>query len=157
MASSSTLVTPNATEGKSWYLLSDYDGTITTRDSNDCATDDLGFGEARRRELNVEILNGRPFRDAFAEMLESICKNGHSFEEVRQYLIKRTSLFLASRIPVVDDFPPCFPHAFRADIGLDPGFQECFKWCEENDIPVVIVSSGMKVRLAVLSSPCRPP
>lgn len=103
----------------------------TSQDSNDCATDEvrsfapislandllisgerqLGFGVERRRELNVEILNGqKTFRyapslaplkrradplsrhsDAFAEMLESVWKNGHHFEDVKQYLVKRAS------------------------------------------------------------------
>ncbi|GAA5916673.1 hypothetical protein JCM6882_002262 [Rhodosporidiobolus microsporus] len=102
-----------------WILATDYDGTCTTRDSNDCATDELGFGVDRRRELNLEILNGRQtFRDAFAEMLKSVSDNGHSFEDVKSYLVKH--------------------------IGLDPGFKECFAFLEEKGIPVVVVSSGMK-------------
>ncbi|KWU46138.1 hypothetical protein RHOSPDRAFT_15442 [Rhodotorula sp. JG-1b] len=102
-----------------FILMSDFDGTITERDSNDTATDDLGFGVDRRRELNVDILNhNKTFRDAFAEMLESVSKNGHSFEDVRQYLVKH--------------------------ITLDAGFKTCYKWCEAHDVPVVIVSSGMK-------------
>ncbi|BGO93971.1 hypothetical protein NBRC10512_005222 [Rhodotorula toruloides] len=102
-----------------FLLFSDFDGTITLRDSNDCATDELGFGVERRRELNVEILNGqKTFRDAFAEMLESVWKNGHQFEDVKQYLVKH--------------------------ISLDPGFKSCFQWCEGHDVPVIIVSSGMK-------------
>ncbi|GAA6042284.1 hypothetical protein JCM8097_000614 [Rhodosporidiobolus ruineniae] len=102
-----------------YILFSDYDGTITTRDSNDCATDELGFGVDRRRELNVEILNGqKTFRDAFAEMLQSVCDNGHDFEYVKTYLVKH--------------------------IGLDEGFKTCFEWCNGHGVPVVIVSSGMK-------------
>lgn len=31
-----------------------------------------------------------------------------------------------------------------ADITLDAGFKTCNTWCEEHDVPVVIVSSGMK-------------
>ncbi|POY71821.1 hypothetical protein BMF94_5182 [Rhodotorula taiwanensis] len=102
-----------------FILMSDFDGTITERDSNDTATDDLGFGVDRRRELNVDILNGdKTFRDAFAEMLNSVSKNGHSFDDVKKYLVKH--------------------------ITLDAGFKTCYKWCEEHDVPVVIVSSGMK-------------
>ncbi|BGP15996.1 hypothetical protein JCM10213_005454 [Rhodosporidiobolus nylandii] len=102
-----------------YILFSDFDGTITTRDSNDCATDELGFGVDRRRALNVEILEQRmTFRDAFAEMLNSVWKNGKSFAEVKEYLVKH--------------------------ITLDEGFKTCNDWCKEHDVPVVIVSSGMK-------------
>ena len=30
------------------------------------------------------------------------------------------------------------------DIGLDPGFKNFYDWCKANDIPFVIVSSGME-------------
>ncbi|BGP55334.1 hypothetical protein JCM8202_002166 [Rhodotorula sphaerocarpa] len=104
---------------KPFILMSDFDGTITERDSNDTATDDLGFGLERRRELNVDILNGdKTFRDAFADMLNSVAKNGHSFDDVKKYLVEH--------------------------ITLDAGFKTCNTWCEEHDVPVVIVSSGMK-------------
>ncbi|GAA5824215.1 hypothetical protein JCM11251_001571 [Rhodosporidiobolus azoricus] len=117
------MATKIATQGPStsspYIVCSDWDGTITTRDSNDCATDELGFGSDRRRELNLEILNKvSTFRDAFAEMLKSVSDNGHSFEDVKQYLVKH--------------------------IGLDPGFKECFSWLEDAEIPLVVVSSGMK-------------
>ncbi|GAA5909974.1 hypothetical protein JCM8208_006402 [Rhodotorula glutinis] len=102
-----------------FVIFSDFDGTITTRDSNDTATDELGFGVARRRELNVEILNGqKSFRDAFAEMLASVWEAGHKFDAVKDYLVKH--------------------------ITLDTGFKACFDWCKANNVPLVIVSSGMK-------------
>ncbi|GAA5875568.1 hypothetical protein JCM1840_003263 [Sporobolomyces johnsonii] len=101
-----------------YIVFSDFDGTITTRDSNDTATDELGFGLERRRELNLEILNGtKNFRDGFKEMLDSVCANGHSFDSVVEYL--------------------------RQKIKLDPGFKPFFEYCKARDIPVVIVSSGM--------------
>lgn len=38
------------------------------------------------------------------------------------------------------------------DIVLDTGFKEFYSWCKENDIPIVIVSSGMTPLIrAVLS------
>ncbi|GAA5978173.1 hypothetical protein JCM11641_001124 [Rhodosporidiobolus odoratus] len=102
-----------------FILFSDFDGTITTRDSNDCATDELGFGVDRRRALNVEILEQRvTFRDAFADMLQSVADNGKDFESVKKYLVEH--------------------------ITLDEGFKSCNDWCKEHDLPVVIVSSGMK-------------
>jgi len=43
--------------------------------------------------LNVDILNGtKTFRDAFKEMLDSVCENGHSFPSVVEYLRKGTRL-----------------------------------------------------------------
>ncbi|GAA5928811.1 putative phosphoric monoester hydrolase [Sporobolomyces koalae] len=101
-----------------YIVFSDFDGTITTRDSNDCATDELGFGLEQRRKLNVEILNDtKTFRDAFREMLESVRDNGHSFDSVVEYL--------------------------RKEIKLDPGFKVFFEYCKAANVPVVIVSSGM--------------
>ncbi len=68
-------------------------------------TDFLGYGKEKRREGNLDILAGRvTFRyvcsarhaiqdltyrnrsDAFREMLESVNKNGHTFEECKQVL-----------------------------------------------------------------------
>lgn len=36
------------------------------------------------------------------------------------------------------------PLTLPADIGLDPGFKTFYKWCKENNVPVIIVSSGME-------------
>lgn len=70
-------------------------------------------------------------------MLESVWKNGHKFEDVKQYLVKRTcSLCRTASCKLM---ARCF-----ADIALDPGFKSCFQWCEGHDVPVIIVSSGMK-------------
>lgn len=67
-------------------------------------TDFLGYGKEKRREGNLEILAGRvTFRyvsmgkysafelmyfrsEAFREMLDSVSKNGHTFEECKQVL-----------------------------------------------------------------------
>lgn len=81
-------------------------------------TDNLGFGQEKRRAGNLDVLAGRQtFRDGFREMLESIVANGHSFEMCKEEL--------------------------RKNIKLDGGFKEFDAWCRANDIPVVIVSSGM--------------
>ncbi|KAI5480444.1 protein of pyridoxal phosphate phosphatase-related family [Pseudohyphozyma bogoriensis] len=102
---------------KPFIVFSDFDGTITTEDSNDAATDNLGFGLEKRRALNVEILNGSTtFRDGFREMIDSVAAK-KTFEETKEYL--------------------------KNKIKLDPGFKEFYHWCKANDIPVVIVSSGM--------------
>ncbi|KXN84910.1 Pdp3-interacting factor 1 [Leucoagaricus sp. SymC.cos] len=124
----STLSYPPVHKDKKFVILSDWDGTITTYDSNDYMTDHLGFGKEKRREGNLEILAGKvAFRDAFREMLQSVTKNGHTFEECKQVL--------------------------HDNIKLDPGFKEFYAWCKTVDIPVILVSSGMAPLIrAVLSN-----
>ncbi|KAJ7473787.1 HAD-like domain-containing protein [Mycena galericulata] len=123
----STLPYPPVYKDKRFVVLSDWDGTITTQDSNDYMTDNLGFGKEKRRAGNLEILSGRQtFRDGFREMLESITANGYSFDACKEVL--------------------------RKNIKLDAGFADFDAWCRANDIPVVIVSSGMApIIRAVLS------
>ncbi|ONH69744.1 Pdp3-interacting factor 1 [Cyberlindnera fabianii] len=101
---------------KKAIIFTDFDGTVTLQDSNDYLTENLGFGLEKRLELNDKILNGTiSFREAFSLMLESIPT---PFDECIQYLLK--------------------------NIQLDPGFKEIFHWAQENDIPIIVVSSGMK-------------
>jgi len=109
-------------------VFSDWDGTITTYDSNDYMTDFLGYGKEKRRAGNLEILAGRvTFRDAFREMLESVSQNGHTFEECKRVL--------------------------KDNIKLDSGFREFFRYCQSQDIPLIIVSSGMEPLIrAILSN-----
>ncbi|KAF9479759.1 hypothetical protein BDN70DRAFT_878397 [Pholiota conissans] len=128
VAPESTLPYPPIHKDKKFIALSDWDGTITTHDSNDYMTDNLGFGKAKRREGNLEILTGKDtFRDGFRKMLASVVENGHTFEECKEIL--------------------------RQNIKLDPGFKEFYAWCKSNDIPVIIVSSGMAPLIrAVLSN-----
>jgi 2,3-diketo-5-methylthio-1-phosphopentane phosphatase len=97
-------------------LFSDWDGTITLQDSNDYITDDLGMGREKRTAINDDILFGRTsFRDGFRKMLESI---DSTFPECVDFLVQR--------------------------VQLDPGFKDFYFWARENNVPVVIVSSGMK-------------
>jgi 2,3-diketo-5-methylthio-1-phosphopentane phosphatase len=102
--------------GKKAIIFTDFDGTVTLQDSNDYLTENLGFGLEKRLELNELILNGKmSFRKAFSKMLESI----HTpYDECIDYLLKH--------------------------VQLDPGFKETFHWAEDNDIPIIVVSSGMK-------------
>ncbi|KAG6872469.1 hypothetical protein C0995_009468 [Termitomyces sp. Mi166 len=66
-------------------------------------------------------------KDSFQEMLESVATAGHTFEECKEVL--------------------------RQNIKLDPGFKDFYAWCKENDVPVIIVSSGMAPLIrAVLSN-----
>ncbi|KIM35692.1 hypothetical protein M413DRAFT_449632 [Hebeloma cylindrosporum] len=128
IAPESTLPYPPIHTDKKFIVLSDWDGTITTYDSNDYMTDNIGFGKEKRREGNLEILAGRDtFRDGFRKMLASVVENGHTFEQCKEIL--------------------------RQNIKLDPGFKEFYTWCKSNDIPVIIVSSGMAPLIrAVLSN-----
>lgn len=44
---------------------------------------------------------------------------------------------------VTKPFPECIDYLVE-NIKLDPGFQEYFEWALENQIPTVVVSSGME-------------
>ncbi|CAL1698945.1 unnamed protein product [Somion occarium] len=123
----STLPYPPLHQDKKFVVLSDWDGTITNRDSNDYMTDHLGYGQEKRRQGNLEILSGRvTFRDAFKEMLDSVVANGHRFDECAEVL--------------------------KQNITLDVGFRDFYDYCQEHDVPVVIISSGMAPLIrAVLS------
>ncbi|KDQ09888.1 hypothetical protein BOTBODRAFT_36700 [Botryobasidium botryosum FD-172 SS1] len=124
-APQSTLPYPPIHKDAPFVMLSDWDGTITTFDSNDYLTDNYGFGYPKRRDMNKEILSGKlTFRDGFREMLKSIPE---SFEECKQIL--------------------------KDNITLDLGFRKFHDWCKENGIPIIIVSSGMAPLIrAVLSN-----
>ncbi|KAJ7627719.1 HAD-like domain-containing protein [Mycena polygramma] len=123
----STLPYPPVYKDKRFVVLTDWDGTITTQDSNDYMTDNLGYGKERRRAGNLAVLEEKiTFRDAFREMLESVSANGHTLDQCKEEL--------------------------RKNIKLDTGFADFNAWCRANDVPVVIVSSGMApVIRAVLS------
>ncbi|CUM64033.1 uncharacterized protein PRCAT00001621001 [Priceomyces carsonii] len=105
-------------------VFTDWDGTVTLQDSNDYLTENLGFGRKRRLEVNDDILDGKmTFREGFVEMLDSI---NTPFPECIDFLLK--------------------------NIKLDPGFKEFYHWCEKKNIPVVVVSSGMKPIIFALLS-----
>lgn len=96
-------------------FFSDFDGTITLKDSNDYMTDNLGFGPEKRRAGHVGVLEGRlSFRDAFQEMVDSI----------------KTPL--NECIDIVLD-----------NMELDPNFIEFYHWSVEHNVPIVVLSSGM--------------
>lgn len=97
-------------------LFTDFDGTVTLEDSNDFLTDNYGLGLQKRRELNEKIIDGSmSFRDAFKLMMDSVKK---PFQECVDVLLE--------------------------NIKLDPGFGDFYKWALENNVPVVVVSSGME-------------
>ncbi|PGH27768.1 hypothetical protein AJ80_00556 [Polytolypa hystricis UAMH7299] len=97
-------------------FFTDFDGTITVKDSNDHLTDNLGYGQARRRELNHAVLEGKmTFRDSFQDMLNSV------------------------RTP----YDECI-RTLCSTMKLDPYFAEFYYWAKENNVPIVILSSGME-------------
>ncbi|KAI1304839.1 HAD-like domain-containing protein [Xylaria venustula] len=97
-------------------FFTDFDGTITLQDSNDWLTDNLGFGVELRRKGNKEVLHdGRPFRDAFQEMLDSVTK---PFDQCVELLLQ--------------------------NVKLDPAFKEFAAWCRANNVPIVVLSGGMQ-------------
>lgn len=108
--------TPALKNNPKFIFFTDFDGTVTTADSNDYMTDNLGFGVERRRQLNKDVLFGNMhFRDSFVEMLDSIKT---PFNECVQILLK--------------------------NIKLDPGFKEFYDWAQQNNVPIVILSGGME-------------
>ncbi|KAF2083514.1 2-hydroxy-3-keto-5-methylthiopentenyl-1-phosphate phosphatase-like protein [Saccharata proteae CBS 121410] len=99
-----------------FIFFTDFDGTITLQDSNDFMTDNVGFGKPLRRQGNMDTLEGRKtFRESFKEMMDSVKK---PYNECIDYLV--------------------------SNIKLDPYFKEFFQWSLENNVPVVVLSSGME-------------
>ncbi|KAF1993693.1 2-hydroxy-3-keto-5-methylthiopentenyl-1-phosphate phosphatase-like protein [Amniculicola lignicola CBS 123094] len=99
-----------------FIFFTDFDGTITLQDSNDFMTDNIGMGGEKRKTYNVRILEEDiSFRDAFQEEMDSVTK---PYNECIQYLVD--------------------------NISLDPHFAEFFQWSLENNVPVVVLSSGME-------------
>ena len=108
--------TPALATSPKYIFFTDFDGTVTTKDSNDFMTDNLGYGTEKREQGNGDVLYGRVnFRDSFQEMMDSIKT---PFDECISVLLK--------------------------NIELDPGFKEFYAWARENNIPVVILSGGMQ-------------
>lgn len=108
--------TPALATNPKFIFFTDFDGTITTADSNDYMIDNLGCGAAKREVDNGEVLAGRAhFRDMFYGMLDSVKT---PFDECLQLLLK--------------------------NIKLDPGFKEFYNWAQENNVPIVILSGGME-------------
>jgi 2,3-diketo-5-methylthio-1-phosphopentane phosphatase len=98
-----------------FIFFTDFDGTITQRDSNDFLTDNLGYGEKLRKQGNQDVLHGRSsFRDSFQGMMDSV------------------------KTP----YDQCIKTLLE-NIKLDPYFAEFYEWARANNMPVVVLSSGM--------------
>lgn len=108
--------TPALANNPKYIFFTDFDGTVTTADSNDYMTDNLGYGVEKRVQGNKDVLlQGMPFRDSFQGMMDSI---DTPFDECVEIL--------------------------KAKIRLDPGFKEFYAWSQANNVPVVILSGGMQ-------------
>ncbi|RMZ75924.1 hypothetical protein DV738_g5212, partial [Chaetothyriales sp. CBS 135597] len=96
-------------------FFTDFDGTITLQDTNDYITDNYGFGREKRTGYNPHIISGKiSFRDGFQDMINSW---NMPFTQAVEIL--------------------------KANIQLDPGFKAFMRWARANNVPVVVVSSGM--------------
>lgn len=99
-----------------FIFFTDFDGTITMQDSNDFMTDNLGFGTARRKQGNMDVLTGaRTFRASFQEMMDSI---DTPYDRCIELLLE--------------------------NITLDPYFKEFHAWAKANNVPIVVLSGGME-------------
>lgn len=108
--------TPAMKSNPKFIFFTDFDGTITLQDSNDFMTDTIGYGKDKRRQGNMDTLSGKlSFRDSFKDMMNSITK---PYNECIEYVLD--------------------------NVKLDPGFKSFFEWSLENNIPVVVLSSGME-------------
>lgn len=96
-------------------FFTDFDGTITQKDTNDYITDHHGFGLEKRREINKLILDETDsFRVGFQKMIDS------------------WKVSLTEMIEIL-----------KANITLDPGFKAFAVWAKEHQVPIVVLSSGM--------------
>lgn len=114
MGSQSNL--PAMATNPNFIFFTDFDGTITTRDSNDFLTDNLGYGQEKRKQGNQDVLHDRKsFRESFKGMMDSV------------------------KTP----YDACI-RTLVENIKLDPGFGEFYDWALKENVPVVVLSSGME-------------
>jgi 2,3-diketo-5-methylthio-1-phosphopentane phosphatase len=98
-----------------FIFFTDFDGTITQRDSNDYLTDNLGYGEKLRKQGNKDVLDDKiSFRVSFKGMMDSI------------------------KVP----YDQCI-QILCENIKLDPYFKEFYDYARQENIPVVVLSGGM--------------
>ena len=103
-------------------FFTDFDGTITLKDTNDYITDNHGFGFEKRRAGNKLILDGTDsFRDGFQKMIDS------------------WQVSLTEMISILEQ-----------NIQLDPHFRNFVLWAKEHDVPIIVLSSGMVPVIAAL-------
>lgn len=95
-------------------VFTDFDGTVTLFDLNDCLFDHCRGREARLADEEAYLLGEMDFREVMSRQFEGI-----------NMTLEEGEALLRGRGPVVD------PHF--------PAFVE---WCRDNDVPLAIVSSG---------------
>jgi 2,3-diketo-5-methylthio-1-phosphopentane phosphatase len=98
------------------HVFSDFDGTITERDTLVFLTERLGGG---RRMLEV---NGRLMREGKISLRQGIAANMRSI---------RAPFRAAAEL-------------LRAQIGMDPSFPGFARWCSARGIPLTVVSAGFE-------------
>ncbi len=77
--------------------------------------DTFGMGYAERRKINEKIVSEEvSYREGFKQMIESVHR---PWDEMKELV--------------------------RRDVTLDPGFKEFHSYAKANDIPIIVVSSGM--------------
>ncbi|RDA85882.1 hypothetical protein CP532_2724 [Ophiocordyceps camponoti-leonardi (nom. inval.)] len=108
--------TPAMATNPQFIFFTDFDGTVTTVDSNDILVDYLGAGPERRLQGSLDTLNGHVhFRDFYQEMMDLISA---PFDECLALLLRH--------------------------VRLDPGFRQFYAWARANNVPIVIISGGMQ-------------
>jgi len=112
----------------------DFDGTITTADSDvtmNAMAKALGYDSEFARARDALYREYRPALDAAAD--------GERPALERKWWNAQMALFLRHQIP-----PEKYTDALKSlDFRLRPEAVELLRYCEENDIPVYIVSAGL--------------
>ena len=103
-------------------IYTDFDGTITDRDSIVLLVQEFGGGDGYRRDLLSEFENGT--LSAAQVIAEEIASVDASWEEVTA----------------------CLEQSVR----VDPTFPEFVNWCRESSIPLCVVSSGLEQIIAFM-------
>lgn len=98
-------------------IFCDFDGTITTVESDCKLWRKLGITTLQRKLLNRAILDGKISKRHGYKLLIDEMSSRNTFEEAME-LARETLVF-------------------------DPGFRAFFNWCKASGIPVFVVSSGL--------------
>ena len=103
-------------------IYTDFDGTITDRDSIVLLVQEFGGGDGYRRDLLSEFENGT--LSAAEVIAEEVASVDASWEEVAACL--------------------------RQKVRVDPTFPGFVNWCRESSIPLCVVSSGLEQIIAFM-------
>ena len=103
-------------------IYTDFDGTITDRDSIVLLVQEFGGGDRYRRDLLSEFENGT--LSAAEVIAEEIASVDASWEEVAACL--------------------------KQTVRVDPTFPGFVNWCRESSVPLCVVSSGLEQIIAFM-------